>query len=302
VDIDGILNLDKPKGMTSFDVVSAIRRASGEHKVGHGGTLDPEATGVLPVFLGQATRLVEFLTEEKKTYRAEIELGISTDTYDATGKIVAVGDASILSKEKIESTAESFVGEIDQIPPMYSAVKHRGVPLYRYARAGVEIPRKARRVEIYRIEMMEFAPPLVTVEVECSKGVYLRAFANDLGGKLGCGAHLKNLVRLRIGPFNIKDAVTIAQVETAFRESSWDALIHPIDVVINHLPAVHVDTDIERSIKNGCAVELGKDVLNYGYLCRAYSQDGYLLAILCHDEEGKCWQPKKVFGKRLIKA
>jgi len=144
VAIDGILNLDKPRGRTSFEVVAAVRRLSGERRVGHGGTLDPEATGVLPIYLGQGTRLVEFLAEAKKSYRAEIELGISTDTYDAAGKVTGRGDTSALTRGEVEAAAASFIGLVEQVPPMYSAVKHHGVPLYRWARAGVELPRTAR--------------------------------------------------------------------------------------------------------------------------------------------------------------
>ncbi|MGB2885276.1 MAG: tRNA pseudouridine(55) synthase TruB, partial [Dehalococcoidia bacterium] len=188
--IDGILNLDKPRGKTSFEVVAVVRRVSGERRVGHGGTLDPEATGVLPIYLGQGTRLVEFLVDARKVYQAEIELGISTDTYDATGRIVGRGDTSALTREDVEAATYSFKGSVEQVPPMYSAVKHQGVPLYRWARAGIELPRKTRKVEFYRIEVLEWRPPLLSLEVECSKGTYIRSLAHDLGAKLGCGAHL----------------------------------------------------------------------------------------------------------------
>ncbi len=300
--IEGILNLDKPRGKTSFEVVAAVRRLSGERRVGHGGTLDPEATGVLPIFLGQGTRLVEFLAEAKKTYRAEIELGISTDTYDAAGKVTGRGDTSALTRGEVEAAAASFIGLVEQIPPMYSAVKYHGVPLYRWARAGVELPRTARKVEFSRIEMLEWQPPLLTLEVECSKGAYIRSLAHDLGGKLGCGAHLRNLVRLSSGPFHISDAVTMAQVEDAFGEGRWSELIHPIDVAVLHLPAVTVGDDDERAIVNGRPLELGQEKGSSGALCRAYSSDGRFVAILCYDEARGCWQPRKVFAKRSSKA
>jgi len=297
VAIDGILNLDKPRGKTSFEAVAAVKRLSGERRVGHGGTLDPEATGVLPICLGQATRLVEFLAEAKKTYRAEIGLGISTDTYDATGKVTGRGDTSVLTRGEVEAATASFSGLVKQIPPMYSAVKHQGVPLYRWARAGVEVPRAAREVEFSRIKILEWQPPSLTLEVECSKGAYIRSLAHDLGGKLGCGAHLRNLVRLSSGPFHISDAVTMAQVEDAFREGWWSELIHPIDVAVLHLPAMTVGDDDERAIINGRPLGLGQEEEPSGALRRAYSNDGRLVAILRYDEDRRCWQPRKVFAK-----
>ncbi len=300
--IDGILNLDKPRGATSFDVVAAVRRLSGERRVGHGGTLDPEATGVLPICLGQGTRLVEFLAEAGKTYRAEIELGISTDTYDATGKVTGRSDASALTQGEVEAAAASFSGLVEQIPPMYSAVKHRGVPLYRWARAGIELPRTARKVEFSRIQILEWQPPLLTLEVECSKGAYIRSLAHDLGGKLGCGAHLRHLVRLSSGPFSISDAVTISQIEDAFREGRWAKLLYPIDVAVLHLPAVTVGDDDERAIVNGRPLELAQEDWPSEGLCRAYSHDRRFVAILRYDEVRGCWRPRKVFAKRTGKA
>ena len=300
--IDGILNLDKPRGKTSFEVVAAVRRLSGERGVGHGGTLDPEATGVLPICLGQGTRLVEFLAEAKKTYRAEIELGISTDTYDATGKVTGRGDTSALTREEVEAAAASFSGLVEQIPPMYSAVKHQGVPLYRWARAGVELPRTARKVEFSRIKILEWQTPLLTLEVECSKGAYIRSLAHDLGEKLGCGAHLRNLVRLSSGPFHISDAVTMSQIEDAFREGSWSELIHPIDVAVLHLPVMTVGDDDERAIINGRPLWLAQEEGPSEGVCRAYSHSGRFVAILRYDEARGCWQPRKVFAKRSSKA
>jgi len=302
VAIDGILNLDKPRGKTSFEVVAAVRRLSGERRVGHGGTLDPEATGVLAICLGQGTRLVEFLAEAKKTYRAEIELGISTDTYDATGKVTGRGDTSALTREEVEAAAASFSGLVEQIPPMYSAVKHQGVPLYRWARAGVELPRTARKVEFSRIEILEWQTPLLTLEVECSKGAYIRSLAHDLGEKLGCGAHLRNLVRLSSGPFHISDAVTMSQIEDAFREGSWSELIHPIDVAVLHLPVMTVGDDDERAIINGRPLWLAQEEGPSEGVCRAYSHSGRFVAILRYDEARGCWQPRKVFAKRSSKA
>jgi tRNA pseudouridine55 synthase len=296
--IDGILNLDKPRGKTSFGVVALVRRLSGERRVGHAGTLDPDATGVLPVCLGQGTRLIEFLAEAKKIYRAEIELGIATDTYDAAGKVTQRCDVSSLTKEQVETALSSFSGFIDQIPPMYSAVKQQGIPLYRWARAGVELPRRARRVELSRLEIVDWQFPLFTAEVECSKGTYIRSLAHDLGQKLGCGAHLRNLVRLKSGPFHISDAVNISKLEDAFRQGHWAELLHPMDVAVLHLPAITVDEENEKAVVNGRPLALTQGTEVSEKICRAYSRDGSFIAILRYEEERGCWKPEKVFRKR----
>ena len=298
VSIDGILNLDKPKGKTSFDVVALVRRLSGERRVGHAGTLDPEATGVLPVFLGQGTRLFEYLADEAKVYRAEIELGIATDTYDATGKITWRGDISSLTREQVETTVSSFVGFIDQTPPMYSAVKHKGVPLYRLARAGVEVPRKTRKVEISQLRIVDWQPPLLTLEVECSRGTYIRSLAHDLGQRLGCGAHLKNLVRLKSGPFDIKDAISIPRLEAAFTQGNWTQFLQPIDGAVLHLPAITVSEEDEKAIMNGRPLASGIEKGTTAKLRRAYSSDGRFIAILSYNDEAGYWKPEKVFRKR----
>ena len=300
--IDGMLNLDKPRGKTSFDIVALVRRLSGERRVGHAGTLDPEATGVLPICLGQATRLIEFLAEATKIYRAEIELGVATDTYDATGKVTQRGDTSSLTREQVETAAASFIGSSDQTPPMYSALKHQGIPLYRWARAGVEIPRKSRKVELYRLEVVDFHHPLLTLEVECSKGTYMRSLAHDLGQKLGCGAHLRNLVRLKSGPFHINDAVSISRLEDAFKQGRWSELLYPIDVAVQQLPAVTVDEENEKAVINGRPLVLTSGEEIPKGLCRAYSRDGRFIALLRYDEERSYWKPEKVFARKTGKA
>jgi tRNA pseudouridine55 synthase len=295
--LDGILNLDKPRGSTSFSMVVLIRRLSGERRVGHTGTLDPEATGVLPICLGQGTRLAEFLATGKKTYRAEITLGIATDTYDAVGNVTQAGDTSSLSLGQVESAISSFTGFIDQLPPMFSAVKHQGRPLYRWARAGIEVPRRARRVELSELRVVRWEPPVLGLEVECSKGTYIRSLAHDLGQKLGCGAHLSNLVRLRSGPFHISDAVSVPVIEEAFERDQWSEFVHPIDVAVLHLPSVHVDPDNERAIANGRPPVLRHEDQPQEKRCRAYSQDGRFLALLRYDEGEDRWHPEKVFVK-----
>ena len=297
--MDGILNINKPAGKTSFGVVVMVKRLTGERHAGHAGTLDPDATGVLPVCLGRGTRVIEFLVDTTKTYRAVIELGKATDTYDAAGKITFQGDASGIDMARLKPALESFRGEIRQTPPMYSALKHQGQKLYELARAGIEIERQSRPVKIHRLVLLDWQPPLVTLEIECSKGTYIRSLANDLGQALGCGAYLKELVRTRCGIFDIKDAVSLPQLEAAAKKGDWQRFLHPIDSVLLDLPSLTVNEAGEAAIKTGNALHLENNENNsldsgrgYG---RAYSRDGRFLAILKRDTAEKLWRPKKVF-------
>jgi tRNA pseudouridine55 synthase len=245
--LDGILNINKPKGKTSFSIVAKIKKLSGERRVGHAGTLDPDATGVLPVCLGQGTRVIEFLVNTTKTYRAWIEFGKATDTYDGNGRVTHEGDISTINKRRIETTLEIFRGSIEQIPPMYSAVKQGGQPLYKLARAGITVARKKRTAVIHRLELITWRKPVATVEVECGKGTYIRSLAHDLGGKLSCGAFLKSLVRTRCGIFKIEEAITLAQFEEAHRHDYWEQYLYPIDSVLRELPAIVIDEDSEKA-------------------------------------------------------
>ncbi len=295
--MDGILNIDKPPGKTSFGIVAMIKRLSGEKHVGHAGTLDPDATGVLPVCLGKGTRIVEFLVDTTKVYRAEIELGAVTDTYDASGKVIRRGDASKIDRSTVESALESFLGSIQQTPPMYSAVKHKGKPLYSLARAGIEVTRKSRTVKVHRLELLEWNHPVFSIEVECGKGTYIRSLANDLGQALGCGAYLKSLVRTRCGIFDIKDAVGMSKLEEAFRHGYWEQFMYPVDIVLQDFKAVVLDEDTEASVRNGSPVVLentaGEGGTKQRY-CRAYAVDGRFLGILRYVPDKGIWQPKKV--------
>ena len=292
--MNGILNIDKPRGMTSYRVVALVKRLSGERRVGHAGTLDPLATGVLPVCLGQATRVVEFLVAARKTYRAEIELGVTTDTYDAGGSIIRQENSAGIHREQVEKALSSFRGVIRQTPPMYSAIKHQGKRLYELARAGITVERKSRPVTIHSLDIVDFQPPLVTVEVECGKGTYIRSLAHDLGQILGCGASLKSLIRQRYGPFDIDDAVSVPQLEDAFRQSHWEHLVHPMDSVLSAWPAVVVDEATERLIKNGSPVTLQLESTKEAR-CRAYTASGHFLGVLRPDPEKGQWHPEKVF-------
>jgi tRNA pseudouridine55 synthase len=291
---DGILNINKPMGKTSFEVVSFVRRLSGERRVGHGGTLDPQAEGVLPVCLGQGTRVVQFLSEGEKVYRAQVELGTATDTYDASGKVAQRGDASAVTRELVESILALFRGSIGQVPPMYSALKYRGKPLYRLARAGVEVPRRQRKVHISLLEISDFQLPSLTLEIACSKGTYIRSLAHDIGQALGCGAHLSSLLRLRSGPFHISDSITLPQLEAAFREGLWQDLLYPLDTVLQHMMAIIVAEEGGKALLNGRPLTLGAEEV--GGRCRAYSCDGRIIALL-RFRQG-LWHPEKVFSTR----
>ena len=301
--MDGILNINKPWGRTSFSIVAMVRRLSGERRVGHAGTLDPTATGVLPVCLGQGTRVIEFLVDASKAYRAQIELGVTTDTYDASGKIIHQEDPSGVSRGQLESSLSSFCGLGRQTPPMYSAIKHHGKPLYQLARAGINVERRSRLVRIYRLELIDWQPPIATIEIECGKGTYIRSLAHDLGQALGCGASLTSLVRLRCGLFDIRDSVSIPQLEDAFGYGYWQNFIYPIDVVLSHMAAIVVSEDNGQAIKNGRALVLEGDsspaCTSTANRCRVYTPDGCFIGVLRFNPERGQWQPEKVFATNL---
>jgi tRNA pseudouridine55 synthase len=303
IDVDGILNINKPQGKTSFSVVAMVKQLTGERRVGHAGTLDPAATGVLPICLGQGTRVIEFLAQATKAYRAQVELGVATDTYDATGKVTYRRDSSRISQGRLEAALDSFRGSIQQTPPMYSAVKYQGKRLYELARAGIEVNRQSRPVRIHRLDLIEWQPPLVTIEIVCDKGTYIRSIAHDLGQSLGCGANLKSLTRLRYGVFDIEDAVPLPQLESAFHHGYWQRLIYPIDVVLSHWTAMVVSEQRGQEIRHGRPLALeynpSKQHIpswpSFESHCRAYTLDGCFLAVLYFNPQRGEWQPKKVF-------
>lgn len=275
-----------------------VRRLTGERRAGHAGTLDPAATGVLPVCLGRGTRVVEYLVNTTKTYRARIEFGVTTDTYDGGGQVTGRADASGLNRKQVAAALDGFRGAITQTPPMYSAVKHKGQPLYKLARAGVTVARKKRKAVIHRLELVSWRRPVATVEVECSKGTYVRALAHDLGETLGCGAYLKNLVRTRCGIFAIEEAVTLQELEEAVRRGDWQRFLHPIDIVLQDIPKLVVDEAGEQALKMGQALPPGEadEGDDSGQrLRRAYARDGRFLAVLRRRPDSGLWQPDKVF-------
>ncbi len=291
--VNGILNVNKPAGMTSHDVVSVVRKFSRLQRVGHAGTLDPLATGVLLVCLGQAARVAEYLTDHDKKYRARVRLGIEMDTYDATGAIIAQREVTA-TREQIETALRGFIGKISQQPPAYSAIKQKGVPLYKLARQGKEVETAPRAVEIFSIELRAIEPPDVEFDVHCGKGTYIRSLAHDLGEKLGCGAHLTALTRTASGHFTLDDARTLDELRGAFDGGYAERYLIPIDEALLQFEAVIVDAVTAKRLEQGNAITCGRDYSTA--LLRAYSPGGELIALLEHGNAPDEWKPKKVFS------
>ena len=246
--MDGVMVLDKPRGYTSAQALSRVKKAVGAKKAGHTGTLDPFATGVLPVCFNQATKAIPYLGDDIKEYEAEMTLGVSTDTMDDTGTVTGRVSAEHISRNEVEEVIEGFSGEIIQVPPMYSAAKVSGTKLYALARAGKEIERKPKRVTIEEIRLLHFSYPKATFYVKCSRGTYVRVIASDAGKKLGCGAHLSELRRLRSGPFALTDANSIEDVE------SGNYSILPLDEVLGGYPRVYLEGGLCESVRNGIPI------------------------------------------------
>lgn len=248
--ISGILNVYKEKGYTSHDVVAKLRGILGQRRIGHTGTLDPEAEGVLPVCLGVGTRLCDLLTDTGKMYRAVLLLGQETDTQDSTGTVLATYPVHVTEEEAAACIA-SFVGEYDQIPPMYSALKVQGKKLYELARAGVEVERAPRRVTVHAIRVEEICLPRITMTVDCSKGTYIRTLCHDIGKRLGTGGCMESLTRTRVGCFDIAESLTLSRIETLRDQGKLTERIHPVDSMFPELPRVLVTSEAERLLKNG---------------------------------------------------
>ncbi len=290
--LHGILIIDKEAGWTSHDVVARVRRITGERKVGHTGTLDPAATGVLPVCLGAATKVIEFLQGAGKTYYAEVVLGIATDTDDQEGRIIAESPVPPLTIADLDRALAQFRGPIAQIPPMYAAIKQGGRKLYELARAGETVERPPRRVTIETLALLGWEPPVARLLIDCSKGTYIRAIARDLGAALGCGAHLARLARLRTGPFFLDQALTLDELATAFAETPWPELaLHP-DAALLDWPVVVLDEAGALAWRQGKDLHSGNGAA--GDYCRAYSTAGDWLGLGKFAAERGAWHPEKV--------
>jgi len=291
--MNGIFNIDKPAGVSSHTVVAAVRKASNVSRVGHAGTLDPMATGVLLVCIGQGVRVTEYLIDHDKKYRARVKLGVETDTYDATGKIVAEHDVRI-APEQIIDALNSFVGKIEQMPPAFSAIKKDGVPHYKLARRGVKVETIARQVEIFSVELRPTALPEIEFDVHCSKGTYIRSLAHDLGEKLGCGAHLTALRRTAVAQFSIEEAVSLDQLREAFANGYAEKYLGPLDEALLNFQAIVVDEVTKKQIEQGVALACGAEYSSP--LIRAYSSAGDCIALLERGNTQDAWKPKKVFS------
>lgn len=275
----GFLVVDKPAGWTSHDVVDAARRWFGTRRVGHLGTLDPQATGVLPLAVRDATKLIPFVSADPKLYRGSIRLGVETDTLDGDGEVVARYEGPLPDEDRVREVLAGFVGEHEQVPPMYSAVKRGGVPLYRLARRGEQVERTARKVRIDAFELLAYAPPDVAVEVRCSPGTYVRVLAAEVGQRLGCGAYLESLCRLQSGPFELAQAATVAELEAAAARGEVAArLLRPVAAL--GLPALKLTPDDARRVLHGGSLPQGGSVRRPGERVAALDPTGALIAIL----------------------
>lgn len=292
--IDGIVVLDKASGLSSNAALQEVKRLYDARKAGHTGSLDPLATGVLPLCLGEATKMSQFLLDSDKGYRTRIKLGVRTSSGDSEGEVIEHHDSIGVSREQIESALENFRGEIEQLPPMYSALKKDGVPLYKLAREGKTVEREPRQVSIYSIELTAFIDDELELEIECSKGTYIRAIADDLGQALGCGAHVVALHRTRAGSFTDKDSIKfdeLIQEKEANGLEGLDRLLCPMDMAVANLPQVRLPEITASHVKHGQAV-LVRHLPAEG-LVRLYEEEQFI-GIGVIDEDGK------VAPKRLV--
>lgn len=302
--VDGVLIVDKPEGLTSFDVVRRLRALGSGRKAGHTGTLDPTATGVLPICLGQATKLSSFLLEGDKEYEGTLQLGVETDTYDAAGRVVATHSTDHLGEEEVRRAVEGMAGTYWQTPPMYSAVRVGGKRLYELARKGLEVERRPRKVTIHSIEMLSFDPAAARVafRIACTKGTYVRSVAHEIGQALGVGAHLVSLKRLRNGPFRLEDAVPLETLERWMKEGQLDRIeerLVPLREALADLREVRVDELCARKVARGMALgyrdllQCGAPRLVEGELVRITGPQGRLLAVA--EQRGGALRYRRVF-------
>ena len=297
--INGIVNIYKEKGYTSHDVVAVLRKVVGQKKIGHTGTLDPDATGVLPVCLGRATKVCELLTDHDKTYEALLLLGKTTDTQDISGEVLEERDPGDLTEEEVRSCIESFIGEYDQIPPMYSALKVNGKKLYELAREGKTVERKSRKVQIHGIRILEMNLPHVRMEVDCSKGTYIRTLCHDIGEKLQVGGCMEGLERTKVGRFLKEDAVTLDEVRQKMEQGEGAELFTPLDQIFAELPAVTVtDAKAWMSYNGNDLPErflLEKEAWTDGQEVRVYDSRKNFIGLYQYRAPKKLFHIKKMF-------
>lgn len=294
--ISGVLVVDKPVGMTSHDVVQAIRNGTGLRRAGHTGTLDPRASGVLVILVGPAVRLSEFVSASDKRYQAIIRLGSTTDTFDADGKFTHSDQPINVTEEQFEAVLKTFIGEIEQTPPPYSAVKVQGRKAYEMARQGEEVELEPRKITVHHLEVLEWAPPEIVIDVHCSSGTYVRSLANDLGQQLGCGAYLVGLRRTKSGRFSLRDATPLRKLQEAFTAGNWYQYLIPAAEALGEWPSVELSPDEVEDVRHGHRVKAAEDAKPG--MVRGVSTQGELVALMeLKEGEGGAleYQPKKVF-------
>lgn len=284
--MNGVINIYKNTGMTSFDVVAIVRRVAKMKKVGHTGTLDPAASGVLPVCLGKATKIIDYIMENKKVYRVSLKLGMVTDTYDLEGEVLREEDASHITKDEILNCINSFVGTIDQVPPMYSALKQNGVRLYQLARQGIEVHREARKITIYSIENIKIeSNDNIQMDVCCSKGTYIRSLCYDIGEKLNVGATMTALERIQNGPFTKEEAINIEDLTEELLEKH----IISIEKALDSFEKITVNEKFGKLLRNGVKVfdnRMYSEEVEFNKLYRVYEDNGVFLGLGKRDEKG----------------
>ena len=289
--ISGVIVVDKPVGLTSHDVVQIVRKGTNIRRAGHTGTLDPRASGVLVILIGPAVRLSEYVSASDKRYQAIIRLGTTTDTYDADGRVTSSAPVNI-TEEQFEAALKQFIGEIEQVPPPYSAVKVKGRKAYEMAREGEEVDLQPRKIQVYNLELLEWAPPEAVIDVYCSSGTYVRSLAHDLGISLGCGAYLVGLRRTKSGRFTLRDAVPLRKLREAFEAGNWYQYLIPAAEALSDWPSIELVIEQVDAVRHGHRVPAGPDDIG---MARGISQQGELVALLELDPETREWQPRKVF-------
>ncbi|MCR5755442.1 MAG: tRNA pseudouridine(55) synthase TruB [Acetatifactor sp.] len=296
--LNGVIVIHKEAGFTSHDVVAKMRGICGQKKIGHTGTLDPQATGVLPVCLGSATKLCDMLTDKDKEYVAELLLGVETDTQDTTGKVLRQCDVTA-DEEQVEAAIRSFLGSYMQVPPMYSALKVNGKKLYELARAGKEVEREARKVTIYELEILDIQLPVVRFRVACSKGTYIRTLCADIGEKLGCGGTMKSLMRTRVGDYSIENAVTLQTLEKLRDEKRINEVLKPADSAFLYAPMLHMKEEFTKVVDNGNSFFPNQTAENQvhpaGDWVRVYRADDSFVGIYAYDNTRTWYKPVKMF-------
>ncbi|MCJ7624409.1 MAG: tRNA pseudouridine(55) synthase TruB [Anaerolineaceae bacterium] len=289
--VSGVLVIDKPIGLTSHDVVQNVRKGTNIRRAGHTGTLDPRASGVLVVLIGPAVRLSEYVSASDKRYQAVIQLGTATDTYDAEGRITSTSAVDI-TEEVFETALGKFVGEIIQVPPPYSAVKVKGKKAYERAREGEKVELQPRKIQVYNLELLEWAPPEAVVDVYCSSGTYVRSLAHDLGEELGCGAHLIGLRRTKSGRFTLREAISLRKLRESFDQGSWYQYLIPAAEALSDWPSIDLDHEQVEAVRHGHRIPAEPESPE---LIRAISDQGELVALMEYVPETNELQPRKVF-------